>query len=221
MSYNPTLFQNAQKAKESQGFAGVSHSAITKRQGAGFGSPANKVKADYGYCAEVATIGNARVKYLLLFSNNNLGYGVSKGDIHYRVWTGLVYVTIKNEDGTRDLKKLQAGQDFTAKAGTEFSIATGSGDAELYVTESKTFHKTWKSIEPPIIGTEETPLALEQATRTRTDVQKTIEQAREMRASRIQHVEQAERLAAMAPLNPNSASSMGVNLRPEIPTDDD
>lgn len=224
MSYNPTRLdpnRNHQRPSPPPG-SGLAHSDIVRKHQAPSFMPAGmRSQTPHGYHVPLFECDAFTTRYEVFYSKNATGVGMNpEGDRTLMVLRGFLYADMEREDGTFETVKLQEGHSLNVPRGKKFSLATsGVDNAELVVTETKDYAKTWQQLTDPTFGdTFAIPTAGVQSAPTvvrRGADPVTMQQAEDIKEETMVRRRRAAAGSKPAPSgNANSANAIGVNPRP-------
>lgn len=224
MSYNPSRVdsnKNFQRHSPPPG-SGLAHSDIVrKNQAPSFMPVGSRVVTQHGYMIPIFECESFKTRYEVFYSRNATGTGVNpSGDRTIMVLRGSIYADVELENGVFETVKLQEGHSLNVPRGKKHALATsGVDNAELFITETVDYEKTWEQISPPTIGNEivlpELQMQSAPTVVRRGNNPVTMQQAEDIKEQAITRRQRASVGSTTAPAgNANSANTIGVSPRP-------
>lgn len=228
MSYNPNRAAGALKRRRPQPnpHAGVKRSDIVRRRGVAQSLPTDgRVKTKHGVSTTVFESKSFEQRHVFMYSANNTGMGVNKkGDRTVRVLGGRIFVTILEEDGQKSIHEVNEDSYFNFPRGMSYSIATsGTGDAELIITETKDYMDNWKELEGETVNVNRNDALFVAPVNTvrRRGKSKAKQQAEALAKSKGDRSAAVQGAKSSRIDNVNSSTVIGVNPKPMGPPTDD
>lgn len=227
---------------------GSRHSDIVRKRGVGVAHPLGSTERTFsGFKSESFRCDNFVQYYERLDAGNNKGFGINRqGDRVIFLVSGSLFVTKGSVDekgncGDKDTVRVAQGGYIKLPRGTGYEIATsGTMDVEMIVTETPDYDKTWEPLGDITIREVTDKAVMTPKTETPVTKRRDPSESRAMRAAQKIEKQKRKKRARQGKVNQsspsgegkpsvkaesssgniNSSTTIGVNPKAVIPTED-